>query len=311
MVAGAQREPARLDRAAARAPFLERRGDARLGGAVAQQPFARRVGQDLPLGIDDDGRDRRAPVLAGLDQVVEERPARQSERAAEDGADAAVGREHRHRQDDDRLARDARRRHPVDHRPLVAQRIPEVLAVGDAGARVARALVVADRENGAVEGDDEDARKERRQHRFPLQQLVEARRLVKRRQRQAQGDAAQGALQGDEPLRDRRRQALRVVFLRCQNDLLGGAADFAQHEDDRQRDARQDQQRAGQGQADLERTQTERFSGRAHSWLFGTSESLPHPRWARCVNLLARTPPRVTDLSLRRLSFRAGRRLSA
>ena len=191
MVAGAQREPARLDWAAARAPFLERGGDARLAAPSRSSHSRAGWARIWPLGVDDDGRDRRAPVrLAWIRSSSSDRLDSRSEppRTAPtwpSGANTGIVRmtigspETR----DDGT--------PVDHRPLVAQRVPEVLAVGDVGAWVVRAPIVADRENGAVEGDDEDARKERRQHRLPLQQVVQARRLGERCQRHVQGDAAQ------------------------------------------------------------------------------------------------------------------------
>ena len=176
-----------------------------------------------------------------------------------------LAREHRHRQDHDRLARDARRGDAGDHRPLLAHRVLEVVAVGDVAMRVARAVLVADEDDRAVERDDEDAREQRRQDALALDELSEPRRVAERRRRQLQGDAAQGALQADQPLRHRRRDPARVVFLRVEDDLLAAAPDLAQHEDHRQRHAGEDQHRAGQREANLQRAKTERFPGRAHS----------------------------------------------
>ena len=177
VVAGAHRVAGRLDRAAALAPVLQRGGDRRVGSAVAQHPFARRVRQDLALRVDDD---RRRPAqrrsVGVLGQVVEQRSARQAQRPAEHRGDAAVGGEHRHRQDHDRLARDARRRDARDHRPVLAHRVLEVVAVGDVAMRVAHAVLVVDQDDRAVERDDEDAREQRRQDALALDELSEARR---------------------------------------------------------------------------------------------------------------------------------------
>ena len=248
VVAGAQRRSPRLDRAAARAPLLKRGGDARLGGAVAQQPFARRVREDLPLGIDDDGRDRAScrSCRPWIRSSSSERLDRRSEPPSTaptrpSGANTGIVRitigSPETRDDGD----------AVDHRPLVAQGVLEVVAVGDVGAGLRVPLVVADRQHRAVEADDEDAREERRQHRLALQKVVQAAGESRAPpDGSCKADAAQGALQADQPLRDRRGQPLRVVFLRLENDLLGAAADFAQHEDHRQRHARQDQHRTGQ-----------------------------------------------------------------
>ena len=265
MVAGPHRVARGLDRAAALAPLLQRGGDRRVGGAVAKHPVARRVRQDLALGVDDDGRDRAAAVGRFLGQVGEQRAARQAQRPAEHRGDAAVGREHRHRQDHDRLARDARRRDARDHRPVLAHRVLEVVAVADVAMRVAHAVLVVDENDLAVERDDEDAREERRQDALALDELSELRRVGEGGRRQLRGDAAQGALQADQPLRHRRRDPARVVFLRVEDDLLAAAADLAQDEDHRQRHAGEDQHRAGQRDANLQRAKTERFPGRAHS----------------------------------------------
>jgi hypothetical protein len=187
------------------------------------------------------------------------------QRPAEHRSDAAVGREHRHRQDHDRLARDARRRDAGDHRPVLAHRVLEVVAVGDVALRVARAVLVADEDDLAVERDDENAGEERREDALVLDELSELRRVAEGGRRQLHGDAAQGALQADQPLRHRRRDPARVVFLRVEDDLLAAAPDLAQDEDDGQRHAGEDQHRAGQRDANLQGAKTERFPGRAHS----------------------------------------------
>ena len=219
--------------------------------------------QDLPLGVDDDRRDGRATVVLG--QVVEQRPARQPQRPAEHRRDAAAAGEHRHRQDHDRLARDPRRRDARDHRPVLAQGVLEVVAVGDVAVRVAHAVLVADEDDRAVERDDEDAREQRRQDALALDELSELRAVAEGRRRQLQGDAAQRALQADQALRHRRGDPARVVFLRIEDDLLAASPDLAQHEDDRQRHAGEDQHRARERDANLQRAKTERFPGAAHS----------------------------------------------
>ena len=286
VVAGADRIAGRLDRAAALAPVLQRGGDHRVGGAVAKDPVARRMREDAAARVDDDRHQRRTPVRRVLRQVVEKRPARQAQRPAEHRGDAAFAIEHRHRQDHDRLARDARRAHLRDDRPLLAQGVLEVVAVGDAAVRVARALLVVDEEDGPVGRDDEDAREERRQDRLALDEFSQPRGVGQGGRGNLQGDAAQRPLQADQALRDRRRQPARVVLLRVEDDLLAAAPDLAQHEDDRQRHAREDQQRARQREADLQRAKTEGFPGRAHSCVFGATPSFSHRGDAICVKLM-------------------------
>ena len=265
VVAGSHRIARGLDRAAALAPLLQRGGDRRVGGAVAKHPVAHRMREDLALGVDDDSRHRAAAVGRFLGQVGEQRAARQAQRPAEHRGDAAVGREHRHRQDHDRLARDARRRDAGDHRPVLAHRVLEVVAVGDVASRVAHAVLVADEDHLAVERNHEDAREERRQDALALDELSELRRVAEGGRRQMRGDAAQGALQADQPLRHRPSDPARVVFLGIQDDLLAAAPHLAQDEDHRQRHAGEDQHRTGQREANLQRAKTERFPGRAHS----------------------------------------------
>ena len=138
VLAGAQRVAGRLDRAAARAPVLQRGGDARLGGAVAQQPLAARMGDDPPLGVEDDGRVRRS-IVRSRAEVVDQRAARQPQRSrrappttlplpANTGiVSTTIG------SPETRDSGDA-----ADHRPALAHRVLEVVAVGDVGVRVAQ-----------------------------------------------------------------------------------------------------------------------------------------------------------------------------
>ena len=172
----------------------------------------------------------------------------------------------------------------------VAHRVLEVVAVGDVAVRVARAVLVVDDDDGAVERDHEDAGEQRRQDALALDELSEPVGVADAVARQLQGDAAQGSLQADQPQRHRRRDAPGVVFLRIEDDLLAAAADLAQDEDQRQGDAGEDQQCAGQREADLQRAKTERFPEPRAFMLFGTPPSLSHLADAKCVKLLACAP---------------------
>src|SRR6185436_6770421 len=97
--------------------------------------------------------------------------------------------------DHDRLARDARRRDAGNDRSVLAHRVLEVVAIADVANRVARAVLVADENDLAVERDDEDAREQRRQDALALDELSELRRIAEGGGSQLHGDAAQGTLQ--------------------------------------------------------------------------------------------------------------------